>query len=56
MYKRQATYCKIKVSSNVGDSHTSADLFLIPGDILYGNFSGVINHTDSTAALIAYRG
>ena len=51
-----ATYCKIKVSSNVWDSHTSADLFLIPGDILYGNFSGVINHTDSTAALIAYRG
>ena len=51
-----ATYCKIKVSSNVGDSHTGAYLYLIPGDIMYGNFSGIINHTESTAALIAYRG
>ena len=51
-----ATYCKIKISSNVGDSHTGAYLYLIPGDILYGNFCGIINHTDSTAALIAYRG
>ena len=51
-----ATYCKIKVTSGVGDSHPDAYLYLIPGDILYGNFTGIVNHTDSTAALIAYRG
>ena len=51
-----ATYCKIKVTSGVGDSHTDAYLYLIPGDILYGNFTCIVNHTDSTAALIAYRG
>ena len=48
-------FLKIKVNSNVGDN-ISAFVNLIPGEILYGNFSGIINHTDSTAVCIAYRG
>ena len=30
--------------------------FMQPGDVIYGNFISVVNHTDSTAMLIAYRG
>ena len=48
-------FLKIKVTSNVGDD-ISAFVNLIPGEILYGNFSGIVNHTDSTAECIAYRG
>ena len=46
----------LKVTSNIGDDITSAFFNLIPGEILYGNFSGIINHIDSTAVCIAYRG
>ena len=49
-------FLKLKVTSNIGDDITSAYFNLIPGEILYGNFSGIINHTDSTAVCIAYRG
>jgi len=49
-------FLKLKVTSNIGDDITSAFFNLIPGEILYGNFSGIINHTDSTAVCIAYRG
>ena len=49
-------FLKLKVTSNIGDDITSAFFNLIPGEILYGNFSGIVNHTDSTAVCIAYRG
>ena len=49
-------FLKLKETSNIGDDITSAFFNLIPGEILYGNFSGIINHTDSTAVCIAYRG
>ena len=49
-------FLKLKVTSNTGDDITSAFFNLIPGEILYGNFSGIVNHTDSTAVCIAYRG
>ena len=48
-------FLKLKVTSNIGDDIGSF-FSLIPGEILYGNFSGIINHTDSTAVCIAYRG
>ena len=48
-------FLKLKVQSNVGDD-VSSFFNLIPGEILYGNFSGILNHTDSTAVCIAYRG
>tara|TARA_Y100000401_G_scaffold84068_1_gene69362 strand:+ start:311 stop:625 length:315 start_codon:yes stop_codon:yes gene_type:complete len=48
-------FLKLKVQSNVGDD-ISSFIYLIPGEIFYGNFSGVLNHTDSTAVCIAYRG
>ena len=48
-------FLKLKVTSNIGDD-ISSFFNLIPGEILYGNFSGIINHTDSTAVCIAYRG
>ena len=48
-------YLKLKFTANVGDS-ISSWFYMIPGEILYGNFSGIINHTDSTATCIAYRG
>ena len=48
-------FLKIKVTSNIGDN-IDAFVNLIPCEILYGNFSGVVNHTDSTAVCIAYRG
>lgn len=48
-------FLKIKVNSNIGDN-ISSFVNLIPGEILYGNFSGIVNHTDSTAVCIAYRG
>ena len=40
--------------SNIGDDLGAT--FMQPGDIIYGNFASVVNHTDSTAMLIAYRG
>jgi len=48
-------FLKLKVNSNIGDDITSF-FFMIPGEIIYGNFSGIVNHTDSTATCIAYRG
>ena len=48
-------YLKLKVTSNIGDSITSW-FYMVPGEILYGSFSGIINHTDSNATCIAYRG
>ena len=49
-------FLKLKVTSNIGDDITSAFFNLIPGEILYGNFSGIVNNTDSTSVCIAYRG
>ena len=40
--------------SNIGDDLGAT--FMQPGDKIYGNFASVVNHTDSTAMLIAYRG
>ena len=48
-------FLKLKVTCNIGDNIDSF-FNLIPGEILYGNFSGIVNHTDSTAVCIAYRG
>ena len=48
-------FLKLKVTSNIGDG-ISNWFYMIPGEILYGNFNGIINHTDSTATCIAYRG
>jgi len=48
-------FLKLKVTSNIGDD-ISSFFNLIPGEILYGNFSGIVNHTDSTAVCISYRG
>ena len=48
-------FLKLKVTTNIGDEITSF-FYMIPGEILYGNFNGIINHTDSTATCIAYRG
>ena len=44
----------VSAASNIGDD--LGTVFLQPGDIIYGNFSGVVNHTNSNATLIAYRG
>ena len=48
-------YLQLKVTSNIGDSIGSW-FYMVPGEILYGSFSGIINHTDSNATCIAYRG
>jgi hypothetical protein len=48
-------YLKLKVTTNIGDD-ISSWFYMVPGEIFYGNFSGIINHTDSTAICIAYRG
>ena len=40
--------------TNVGDDLGAT--FMQVGDVIYGDFASVVNHTDSTAALIAYRG
>ena len=48
-------FLKLKVTTNIGDDITSF-FYMIPGEILYGNFNVIINHTDSTATCIAYRG
>ena len=48
-------FLKLKVTTNIGDDITSF-FYMIHGEILYGNFNGIINHTDSTATCIAYRG
>ena len=49
-------FLQLKVTSNIGDSLSSAWFYMVPGEILYGNFSAIINHTNSTATCIAYRG
>tara|TARA_R110000824_G_scaffold387064_1_gene582221 strand:+ start:495 stop:824 length:330 start_codon:yes stop_codon:yes gene_type:complete len=48
-------FLKLKLVSNIGDG-LSSFFFLNAGDILYGNFKSIVNHTDSTAVCIAYRG
>ena len=48
-------YLKLQVTTNIGDD-ISSWFYMVPGEIFYGNFSGIINHTDSTATCIAYRG
>ena len=40
--------------TNTGDDLGAT--FMQVGDVIYGDFASVVNHTDSTAALIAYRG
>ena len=40
--------------TNIGDDLGAT--FMQVGDIIHGNFASVVNHTDSTAQLIAYRG
>jgi len=40
--------------TNLGDD--LGETFMQPGEVIYGNFASVVNHTDSTAKLIAYRG
>ena len=49
-------FLKLKVTSNIGDNITSAFFYLIAGEIFYGNFASILNHTDSTATCVAYRG
>jgi len=49
-------FLQLKVTSNIGDNLNSAWFYMVPGEILYGNFSSIINHTNSTATCIAYRG
>ena len=44
----------VSATSNIGDDLGA--VFLQPGDIIYGNFSGVVNHTNSNATLLAYLG
>ena len=40
-------FLKLKVTSNIGD-WISSFFSLMPGEILYGKFSGIVNHTDYT--------
>ena len=44
----------VSAVSNTGDALGA--IFLQPGDIIYGSFASVINHTNSNATLLAYRG
>ena len=48
-------FLQLKVTSNIGDSIDDF-FYMVPGEILYGSFSGIINHTNSNATCIAYRG
>ena len=41
-------------TSQIGDNLGA--VFLRPGDIIYGRFTGVVNHTNSNATLLGYRG
>ena len=49
-------FLKLKITSNIGDNITSAFFYLMAGEILYGNFASILNHTDSNAICVAYRG
>ena len=49
-------FLKLKVTSNIGDDIPSAYFYLIAGEIFYGNFKSILNHSDSTATCVAYRG
>ena len=46
----------ISINTKFSKYYPDAFVNLIPGEILYGNFNGIVNHTDSTAVCIAYRG
>ena len=46
-------FCQITATVNIGDALTS--VFLQPGDTIYGQFTGVVNHTNSNATLLGYR-
>tara|TARA_R110000824_G_scaffold107621_5_gene254000 strand:+ start:5169 stop:5489 length:321 start_codon:yes stop_codon:yes gene_type:complete len=48
-----AQFCQITATCNTGDALTS--VFLQPGDTIYGQFTGVVNHTNSNATLLGYR-
>jgi hypothetical protein len=48
-----AQFCQITATSNTGDDLTS--VFLQPGDTIYGQFTSVVNHTNSNATLLGYR-
>ena len=41
-------------TSQIGDDLGA--VFLRPGDVIYGRFTGVVNHTNSNATLLGYRG
>ena len=49
-----AQFVQLTATCENGDALTS--VFLQPGDIVYGRFTGVINHTNSNATLLGYRG
>ena len=49
-------FLKLKVTSNIGDDITDDYFYLIAGEIFYGNFKSILNHSDSTATCVAYRG
>ena len=44
----------LSASSNTGDD--LGETFMEMGEVIYGNFTSVVNHTDSTGVLLAYRG
>ena len=44
----------VSAESNVGDD--LGTVFLQPGDIVYGNFKNVVNHTNSNATRLGIRG
>ena len=41
-------------TSQIGDD--LGTVFLRPGDVIFGRFTGVVNHTNSNATLLGYRG
>ena len=44
----------VSAGSNIGDD--LGTVFLQPGDIIFGNFKNVVNHTNSNATLLGIRG
>tara|TARA_R100001129_G_scaffold18690_2_gene11942 strand:- start:21 stop:365 length:345 start_codon:yes stop_codon:yes gene_type:complete len=47
-------FCQITATVENGDALSQT--FLQPGDIIYGRFNAVVNHTNSNAKLLGYRG
>ena len=50
-----AQFCAVKLYTNTGDDATT-EMFMQPGDIIYGTFSSVINNTTSNCILLGHRG